>query len=100
MTVTERKNLRERTHLQIAVSAAVAAGLARTEDDARKNMEQILEKHGLELRAEWLRKRGGGIRGWLSFLRACGFQEQLVVIRAGGRPGKLASEADSKSLAA
>src|SRR5689334_2544084 len=65
MTVVERKELRERTHLEIAMSAAVAAGLARNEAEARKNMDLIIEQHALELKARWLRERGGGIKGWL-----------------------------------
>jgi hypothetical protein len=81
MTLAERKELRERTHLEIAMSAAVAAGLARNEAEARKNMDRIIEQHGLELKARWLRERGGGIKGWLCFLRSFGFEERLVVRR-------------------
>ena len=81
MTVNERKELRERTHLEIAMSAAVAAGLARTEADARKNMDNIIEQHAFELKAQWLRERGGGIKGWLYFLRSFGFEEKVVVRR-------------------
>ncbi len=81
MTVNERKELRERTHLEIAMSAAVAAGLARSEADARKNMDNIIEQHAFELKAQWLRERGGGIKGWLYFLRSFGFEEKVVVRR-------------------
>ncbi len=86
MTVTERKELRERTHLEIATSAAVAAGLARTEPEARRNMDRIIEKHAAELKARWLRERGGGIKGWLYFLRSFGFEERLVVRRLDASP--------------
>ena len=81
MTVVERRELRERTHLEIAISAAIAAGLARNEAEARKNMDRIIELHAFELKARWLRERGGGIKGWLYFLRSFGFEEHLVVRR-------------------
>jgi hypothetical protein len=81
MTVLARKELRERTHLEIAMSAAVAAGLAATEHEARENMEEILESSAHNLKMQWLRQRGGGIKGWLYFLRSYGFEEALVVRR-------------------
>ena len=81
MTLTERKELRERTHLEIAMSAALHAGLARSEAEARKNMDRIIEQHAAELKTAWLRQRGGGIKGWLYFLRSFGFEERVVVRR-------------------
>jgi hypothetical protein len=81
MTVCERKELREKTHLEIAMSAAVNAGLATNQATARRKMEQIIENHGPELKAQWLRERGGGIKGWLCFLRTYGFEERLEVRR-------------------
>jgi hypothetical protein len=87
MTFTERKELRERTHLEIAMSAALSAGLARSEAEARKSMDRIIEQHAPELKAQWLRQRGGGIKGWLYFLRSFGFEERVVVRRIDpGRP--------------
>jgi hypothetical protein len=81
MTLTERKELRERTHFEIAMSAAVCAGLARTEAEARKTMDRIIGQHAPELKAQWLRQRGGGIKGWIYFLRSFGFEERVVVSR-------------------
>ena len=81
MTLNERKELRERTHLEIAMSAAVAAGLARNEQEARRNIDNIIEHHAVELKARWMYERGGGIKGWLYFLRSYGFEERLVVRR-------------------
>jgi hypothetical protein len=81
MSVAERKELRERTHIEIAMSAAVAAGLAPNERSARQNMEKIIAEHPDVLKAKWLRERGGGIKGWLCFLRTYGFEEKLQVRR-------------------
>src|SRR5688572_13426205 len=81
MTVAERKQLRERTHIEIAVSAAMAAGLAKDGRSARRNMEHIIEHHAAELKARWLRERGGGVEGWLYFLRTYGFEERVEVRR-------------------
>lgn len=79
MTMKQRLELRERTHLEIAMSAAVAAGLARTEAEARRNMLDIIEKHPEELKAKWLYERHGGIKGWRYFLRSYGYEEATVV---------------------
>ena len=81
MTTLERRELRERTHLEIAMSAAVAAGLAPDELWARQNMETILERGAAKLKAKWLRERGGGIKGWYYFLRTYGYEERLEVRR-------------------
>ncbi len=81
MKVSARIERRQRTHLEIAMSAAVSAGLAANEAAARREMEEILEKHAPALKAQWLRQRGGGIKGWLCFLRTYGYQERLVVQR-------------------
>jgi hypothetical protein len=81
MTIIDRKEFRERTHLEIAMSAAVAAGLARSEAEARKNMDCLLEQSAFELKAGWRRERGGGIKGWFYFLRSFGFEERLIVKR-------------------
>jgi hypothetical protein len=81
MTTTERKELRERTHLQIAMSAAVAAGLAPDELWARQNIETILERDAGKLKTQWLRERGGGIKGWHYFLRTYGYEERLEIRR-------------------
>jgi hypothetical protein len=93
MTLTERKELRERTHLEIAMSAAVRAGLARSEAEARKSMDRIIEQYAPELKAQWLRQRGGGIKGWLSFLRSFGFEERVVVSRIDASRPQLADSA-------
>lgn len=79
MTVADRLELRERTHLEIASSAAVAAGLATNEAEARRNIESILAEHGVALKSAWLRERGGGIKGWRYFLRTFGYEETLVI---------------------
>lgn len=79
MSVKEKLELRKRSHLEIAMSAAVAAGLARTEAEARRNMEEILEKDALRLKDKWIRERFGGVKGWHCFLRTFGFEERLVV---------------------
>ena len=92
MTVLERKELRERTHLEIAASAAVAAGLAKDEITARRQMEFIIEGHADTLKARWLRERGGGIKGWLYFLRTFGFEERLEVKRIEPRGGSSAAQ--------
>jgi|KBSSwiStaDraftv2_1062776.scaffolds.fasta_scaffold218428_3 hypothetical protein len=81
MTTSERTQLRERTHLEIAVSAAVAAGLAPDELWARQNMEAILERDAGKLKGQWLRERGGGIKGWHYFLRTYGYEERLEIRR-------------------
>jgi hypothetical protein len=67
MSVAERKELRERTHIEIAMSAAVAAGLASNEQSARQNMEKIIAQHPDVLKAKWLRERDGGIKGLVVF---------------------------------
>jgi hypothetical protein len=81
MTSAQRKEIRERTHLEIAVSAAIAAGLADDERIAAQDMERIIEQHMARLKTWWLRERGGGIRGWLCFLRSYGFEERLEARR-------------------
>ncbi len=81
MTTLERMELRERTHLEIAMSAAVAAGLAPDEPWARHHMESILEHDAAKLKGQWLRERGGGIKGWHYFLRTYGYEERLEVRR-------------------
>jgi hypothetical protein len=63
------------------MSAAVAAGLAKDQRSARRNMEWIIENHAPELKARWLRERRGGIKGWFYFLRTYGFEERLEVRR-------------------
>jgi hypothetical protein len=85
MNVAEIKELRARTHLEIAVSAAIAGGLAKDPASARRDMERIIEKYPQELKARWLRERHGGIKGWLCFLRSYGFEERLVVRRIPGQ---------------
>jgi hypothetical protein len=88
ITLAERKNLRERTHLEIAASAAVAAGLARDESAARRNIEKIIERNAEALKLAWMRERQGGIKGWLYFLRTYGYEEVLVVRRLEKRMDK------------
>ena len=85
MTQVERIQIRERTHLEIAATAAVKAGLAPDETSARSNIEEIIERHAQELKSQWLRERGGGIKGWLYFLRTFGFEEHLAVRRISAR---------------
>ena len=79
--LAEKVDAREKTHLEIAMSAAVAAGLAASEAEARRNMEQILERNAAELKPHWLRQERAGIKGWINFLRTFGFRERLTVER-------------------
>ncbi len=81
MTIKQRLDLRDQMHLDIATTAAVAAGLATTKSEAQENMGSIIERHASELKASWLHARGGGIKGWIYFLRTFGFEERLVVRR-------------------
>lgn len=79
MTVKERLKLRERTHLEIAISAAIAAGLAKTAQQARREMERIIEENPAALKEKWFYERHGGVKGWRYFLRSYGYEEATVV---------------------
>jgi len=86
MTVQQRERLREQRHWQIAIAAAVSAGLASDPSEARQKMDLILQEHAQTLKTYWLRELGGGIRSWQYFLRSRGFEETLVVQRIAQTP--------------